>query len=110
MDGTQTNSAKPAPGFDAPVSLSPDETSAKLAEVAKLGGYRETPRSWEKLDPESISKLVRLEAGKRCFIEVLHKEGNGGDHVSVAWRKAGEPPPKNGDEPIGAEFLQRPAE
>jgi WD40 repeat protein len=91
------------------LALSTDETAAKLAGIAKLSGAKGV-RKWELLDPESISKPVRLEAGKRYFIEVLHKEGGWGSHLSVTWRKAGEPGPKNGDAPIGGEFLQLPAD
>jgi serine/threonine protein kinase/WD40 repeat protein len=92
------------------LSLSSDEAPGKLVEIARLSGYVGEPRHWQSLGPESISKPIRLEAGKRYFIEVLHKEGGGGDHVSVAWRKDGDPAPKNGDAPIGAEFLTRSAD
>ena len=36
------------------------------------------------------SDFLWLEAGKRYFIEVRHKEGTGADHVSVGWLKPGE--------------------
>jgi hypothetical protein len=91
------------------LAISPDETAGKLEVIATLGGWS-APRKWGSLNPESISKPVRLEAGRRYFIEVLHKEGAGGDHLGVAWRKADEAPPKDGDAPIGAEFLQLPVD
>lgn len=59
---------------------------------------------------ESISKPIRLEAGRRYFVEVLHKEGAERDHLGVAWGKVDEAPPKDGDAPIGAEFLQFPVD
>jgi uncharacterized protein (DUF1800 family) len=31
------------------------------------------------------SPLLRLEAGKRYYLEVLHKEGSGSDHLAVGW-------------------------
>jgi uncharacterized protein (DUF1800 family) len=37
------------------------------------------------------SPLIYLEEGARYYIEVLHKEGSGGDHVAVAWSKPGQP-------------------
>ena len=93
---------------DSLLSLSSDESPRNLAEIARLNGYKLT-RRWEELDESSISRPIRLEAGRRYFIEVLHKDGIGGDHVSIAWRKADEPALKNGDHPIGGEFLARPA-
>lgn len=91
------------------LALSADEKAGNLEVIARLNGHAGW-RNWEALSGEAISKPVRLEAGRRYFLEVLHKEGGWGDHVSIAWRKAGEPAPKNGDAPIGGEFLQLPAE
>jgi hypothetical protein len=45
-------------------------------------------REWTKY-PEQMSRPVRLEQGKKYFLEFLHKEGTGRDHVSVAWRAPG---------------------
>jgi uncharacterized protein (DUF1800 family) len=36
------------------------------------------------------SDFLWLEAGKSYYIEVRHKEGTGGDHVSVGWLKPGD--------------------
>jgi len=35
------------------------------------------------------SAIVQLEAGRSYYFVLLHKEGSGGDHVSVAWTKEG---------------------
>lgn len=36
--------------------------------------------------PSQQSVAIRLEAGQRYYVETLHKEGNGGDHLSVGWK------------------------
>jgi uncharacterized protein (DUF1800 family) len=36
------------------------------------------------------SPLLRLEAGKRYYLEVLHKEGSGSDHLAIGWLKPSE--------------------
>ncbi|HUC81403.1 MAG TPA: PA14 domain-containing protein [Flavisolibacter sp.] len=41
-------------------------------------------REWNRF-PSQKSTGIYLEAGKKYYIEALHKEGNGGDHLSVAW-------------------------
>ncbi|MHC4251914.1 MAG: hypothetical protein ACYS9X_22570, partial [Planctomycetota bacterium] len=35
------------------------------------------------------SAPVRLEAGTKYYIEAVHKQGSGGDHLAVAWRGPG---------------------
>gem|GEM_PF-4133662 len=47
----------------------------------------------------SMSAGFPMTAGNLYYFEVLHKEGGGGDYVSVAWREAGDPstPPSPGD-------------
>lgn len=45
-------------------------------------------RSWNTVVGQT-SRSVRLEAGKRYYIEALHKQTEGDDHVSVTWRVPG---------------------
>ncbi|QJE98977.1 DUF1800 family protein [Luteolibacter luteus] len=37
------------------------------------------------------SPLLHLEAGRRYFLEILHKENSGGDHLALGWAKPGQP-------------------
>lgn len=37
------------------------------------------------------SPLLHLEAGRRYFLEILHKENTGGDHLALGWAKPGQP-------------------
>jgi uncharacterized protein (DUF1800 family) len=39
----------------------------------------------------ATSPLLHLEAGRRYYLEILHKEGTGADHLALAWAKPGEP-------------------
>ena len=39
--------------------------------------------------PSQRSAPVHLAAGQSCYIEVLHKEGDGPDHVALAWQVPG---------------------
>jgi glucose/arabinose dehydrogenase len=51
--------------------------------LASMTGYRE----WGKSTSQK-SGLISLEAGKRYYIEALHKESKKNDHVSVGWQTA----------------------
>lgn len=86
------------------LSLSTDESTGNLREIARVDGWAGS-RAWSSLGPESMSQPIRLIAGRRYFVEALHKEGGGWNSFSVAWSKVGEPALKDGDEPIGGEFL-----
>lgn len=65
----------------------PDPASRqKIASVSNYTSYRQ----WN--DPEEENQQsgsVTLVAGKPYYIEALHKEGVGGDHLSVAWSGPG---------------------
>lgn len=68
--------------------ISDDEEPAnsfKRAEVTSATGYRE----WQHASA-GRSPLLWLEAGRRYYIEVRHKESASLDHVSVGWLKPGE--------------------
>lgn len=41
-------------------------------------------------EPNQQSRLIRLQAGQRYYLEILHKETTGADHVAVGWLKPGE--------------------
>jgi len=64
--------------------LSSDEDPAHKERIASCPSYA-SPREYEKF-PEQKSKPIELKAGRRYYIEALHKEGGGGDHVSVKWQ------------------------
>jgi len=51
--------------------------------VARVPGWTK-PGVWDKY-PEQRSEAIRLEAGRRYYLEALHKEGHGGDHLAVGW-------------------------
>jgi hypothetical protein len=62
--------------------LSPDEHPARRALRVKTG-YCDM-RAWT-LGRGARSEPIELKAGRRYYLEVLHKQGSGGDHLSVAW-------------------------
>ncbi len=51
------------------------------------------------------SALVPLVAGRRYYMEILHQEGGGGDHVSVTVQKPGDPAIVNGQASISRNFF-----
>jgi hypothetical protein len=67
------------------IAVTPDE--ADLREIAYVSGYTGV-RQWTKF-PEQLSVPLALKAGQRYLLEVIHKEGAGGDHVSVSWSGPG---------------------
>ncbi len=77
--------------------LSSDEDPAKKQRIA-FGGDWTNPREYGKT-PAQTSQPVKLKAGRRYYIEALHKEGGGGDHISVSWQlpdgKQEQPIPSN---------------
>ncbi len=67
--------------------LSTDEDPANkklIGSVPEWTGHNE----WGKV-PSQKSEPVKLEAGRRYYIEALQKEGGGGDHLSVGWQLPG---------------------
>lgn len=67
--------------------LSTDDDASNKQRIAAVPGH--TPfRYYEKYN-EQKSAVITLTAGYRYYIEVLHKEGSGNDHVSVAWEMPG---------------------
>ena len=67
--------------------LSTDGTPANVELVAEVVGWT-NPRQWDKFTEQESAPLT-LTAGRKYYIEVLHKEGTGGDHVAVAWSGPG---------------------
>ena len=63
--------------------LSGDGTPAKAKLIATVPDWTD-PQQWEKFSSQK-SDLIYLIGGKKYYIEVLQKEGTGGDNVAVAW-------------------------
>jgi hypothetical protein len=82
--------------------ISPDENPANLqliAEETTFGG------PFEETGAPETSQTIGLVAGQRCAIQVLYKEGTGGDYAQVAWRKVGDTTPAAQLTPIPIAFL-----
>ena len=84
----------------AQVFLSPDDTAANKQLIVEETGWSPW-RNWEGTaqNPQRASGNIALVAGKLYYLEVLHKEGNGGDHLAVAWKLPGGSAPTNGAPP-----------
>ena len=67
--------------------LSTDGTVTNAALIAEVSNWTDS-RQWDKY-PEQESAAISLTAGQKYYIEVLHKEGTGGDHIAVAWSGSG---------------------
>ncbi|MBN2640832.1 MAG: hypothetical protein JXR78_04220 [Victivallales bacterium] len=65
--------------------LSSDDSPANAKRIARVDSW--TPqRKWNKY-PVQKSQTIRLEAGKKYYIEAIMYEGSGGDNLAVAWAK-----------------------
>lgn len=52
--------------------------------ICKVPGYS-SPRGWDD-NLEQKSLTIALQAGRNYYIEAIHKEGGGGDHLAVGWQ------------------------
>lgn len=67
--------------------LSTDDNPANRIKLASVN-HVVSPQDWDaQAGQKSIP--VALEAGQRYHLEILHKEGIGGDHLAVAWQGPG---------------------
>lgn len=64
--------------------LSPDESPFSKKKIALVKGGTNS-REWTKSNTQKSAKIA-LQAGKKYYIEVLHKEGTGIDNVAVGWQ------------------------
>lgn len=67
--------------------LSTDDNPANKVKIAYIEGWTD-PYQWNKYSTQQ-SSAISLTAGHRYYVEVLHKEGTGGDNISVAWTGPG---------------------
>lgn len=87
----------------AQVWLSTDATRAKRAKVVEIASYTSV-RKWSTA-PQSAS--ISLVKGKRYYLEVLHKDGGGGDHCSITWRRPSDTArPADGAIPLPGALLE----
>jgi eukaryotic-like serine/threonine-protein kinase len=66
------------------LSLSTDESPANLNAIASVKLWT-LQSQWDK-ESSQRSAPVKLRAGQRYYFEVLHKQGEQGSHVEVAWQ------------------------
>jgi hypothetical protein len=84
--------------------LSTDDQPANKMEIAREPEWNNA-RQYATLDRRgpnraNVSAPVRLEAGKRYFLEQVFAEGFQGNNASVAWQAPGAPEPGDGASPI----------
>lgn len=68
---------------DSQLFLSSDASAENKVQIASVSGW--TPyNDWTNKISQQADPIT-LNAGQKYYIEVLHKEGAGGDHLQVAW-------------------------
>jgi hypothetical protein len=82
--------------------LSTTNSPANKVLIASKSGYT----SYRNYSGGGQSALINLTAGQRYYVEILHKEGSGGDHLSVAWKAPGAAIPADGSAPIDGAYLE----
>ena len=65
------------------LSTDPNAGPATISMIASVSGGTD-PCSWDE-SPSQQSLPIFLKAGQRCYIEALHKQDQGADHLAVAW-------------------------
>ena len=88
--------------------LSTDDKPANLAMIAEETGC--CAGFVEPGDPKTTAAPIALVAGKKYYVEVLYKEGGGGDYAQVAWRKTTDKTPSGSLTPIPSQFLSAAAD
>ena len=68
---------------NAELYLSTDEHGSNKRRIAHVPGWTDSRQINKYAEQRSAS--ITLVAGKRYFVEALHKEGAGGDNLSVGW-------------------------
>lgn len=69
---------------DSELWLSTDNTTANKTLIASNTGWVNY-RAWDTRASQK-SATINLTAGQKYYVEALHKDGGGGDHVSVGWQ------------------------
>jgi len=64
--------------------LSTSDSPAEKQQIARVASWVALG-TWEQ-EPNQKSKPIPLQAGRRYYIEALHIEGSGNDHVAVGWQ------------------------
>ena len=80
--------------------LSTDGMPANAVLIAEVTSWTDS-REWDKYASQE-SAAISLAAEQKYYIEVLHKEGIGGDNIAVAWSGPG-----ISQEVIGGQYLSR---
>lgn len=69
---------------DGELWLSTNDNPENKVRIAFVDGWTD-PGQWDKYASQK-SALINLTAGKKYYIEALHKEGTQGDQISVGWQ------------------------
>ena len=86
--------------------LSTDENPANAVKIAQESTWHGV-RGYAPSGEEETSEPVSLEKGKAYFVELIVKEGGGGDNAAVAWRFADDEDVAGGSLPIAGEHLSQ---
>jgi len=86
--------------------LSTDESPANAVKIAQESNWQGV-RAYSPAGEEQTSDPVALEKGKAYFVELMVKEGFGGENSAVAWRLADEKDLRSGASPIAGEYLSQ---
>jgi hypothetical protein len=73
---------------DSELYLSTSDSPASKSRIAYVSGWTNS-REWNKYSTQK-SAAISLTAGNRYYVEVLQKEGGGGDNLAVGWLKPGQ--------------------